>query len=356
MSHNSRLARLLDMLTYCRPAGSSADNAFREAFIKPTPGAYVDRFDNYHVTIGDAPRVLFSCHTDTVHRQSGRQTVHYDPTTGVITLSKRSRKHSNCLGADDTAGCFVMLELIAAGIPGRYVFHYGEECGADGSRSLALHHESWLQETPIAIAFDRRGRHDVITHQSAGRCCSDAFAQSLANQLTDRGLPYAPSDHGIFTDTANYTDAIGECTNLSVGYADEHRSSESLSVPHVFALIDALLTVDYGALVVQRKPGEWDDDDLWLRQWRERRKTGAIDRTDSSSIILDWRTGERLARDPYTLDDGGCWTDGDAVYCDECGEAIDESDTCACDDDDDRSLYLNPDYADLVREFRRRDA
>lgn len=247
---------VLDMLTYARPMGSAAESVFCEKFLAPLPGAYRDTFGNWHVTIGKAP-ILWSAHTDTVHHTGGRQTIDYNADTGLVKLSKRSKVLASCLGADDTAGCAMLVCMIRAGIEGRYVFHYGEEKGSHGSTSLAQNHEEWLGECSAAIAFDRKGYTDVITHQF-GRCCSDTFAASLAALL---GMNYAPSDQGVFTDTSNYTEAIGECTNLSVGYFKAHSDRENLDLAHLSKLFDAVCCADFSKLVYERKPGEIDPDD-----------------------------------------------------------------------------------------------
>ena len=125
---------LLDMLTYARPRASESEAQFIARFLAPLPGWSVDAFGNGHVIIGESP-ILWSCHTDTVHRFSGRQTIHVDPVTSIATLSRRSRKRgASCLGADDTVGVFLCHQMILAGIPGHYIFHYGEESGGIGIR------------------------------------------------------------------------------------------------------------------------------------------------------------------------------------------------------------------------------
>src|SRR5258705_12892083 len=92
----AQLATLCQMLTYCRPHGSIMDRAFCSRYIAPLPGVSPDLHGNWIGDIGDSPRVLWSSHTDTVHRFSGVQTLHVDHAKQTITLSKRSRKRGNC--------------------------------------------------------------------------------------------------------------------------------------------------------------------------------------------------------------------------------------------------------------------
>jgi hypothetical protein len=255
----SLLATLIHMHTYCRPAGSATERLFIAEYVATLPGAYQDEHHNWHVQIGDS-RILWSCHTDTVHDFDGRQTLHYDALNSILALSRRSKSHGrNCLGADDTAGVFICAQMILAGIPGHYVFHYAEECGGIGSKDLATYEADWLSLHDYAIAFDRRGTKDIVTHQWCIRTASDIFAYGLSEALDVAGMPaYAPHD-GIYTDTAEYEGIIAECSNLSVGYRHEHTPNETLDTAHVLRLLAAMLKLDHASLVHDREPGSDDD-------------------------------------------------------------------------------------------------
>jgi acetylornithine deacetylase/succinyl-diaminopimelate desuccinylase-like protein len=274
------IATLLELHTYCRPMGSTTEDEFIAKYIATLPNAERDPLGNWHVTIGDS-RVLWSCHTDTVHADPGRQTVAYSPKDGIVCLSRRSARTSSCLGADDTAGVFICREMIARKVPGHYIFHYGEERGGIGSRGLAEDYGDWLKSSfDCAIALDRKGTQDVITWQGAGRTASDTFAKSLAAGL---GLNYAPCDTGIYTDTAEYAELIPECTNLSIGYESAHSRRECLDVNHVLSLLDALTVLDTSALVIERDPAEmwiWGDED-------------EDEDEDETGRLLDWYARDR---------------------------------------------------------------
>lgn len=328
---------ITEMLTYCRPAGSASEWAFIERFIAPIPGAYEDAYGNWIVQTSDTARILFSCHTDTVHHRDGRQTIHVTA-DNIAHLSKRSKQTSSCLGADDTAGCWLMLHMIAANVPGTYVFHYGEERGCLGSRALARECYDWLATFDVAIAFDRRGTTDIITHQNGSRCCSQIFAYSLAAALDTAGLPgYAP-EHGIYTDTAEYVDAIAECTNLSVGYASEHRSTETLDLTHLARLRDALVHLDWASLIVDRDPTVPDPDDTWGIRWN----TTTPDRDDASEMVLCLTCGAEFGPD----DD----------VCPDCGEddpnRMEPTAGALMETRDDHSMYLSETYAEVQRELQ----
>lgn len=251
-----RVATLLEMLTYKRPAYSPTEAAFIARYLTPL-GIQRDDGGNLWLQIGNSP-ILWSSHTDTVHKQDGRQTIEYGD--GVVTASR-----SNCLGADCTVGVWIMREMIQAGIPGTYVFHAAEEIGGIGSDWIAQNTPDRLANIQFAIAFDRMGTTEIITHQVSQRCASDAFAHSLASIL--RPLKYQPSDGGTFTDTANYADIIPECANLAVGYYRQHRSDEWQDVRHACALLDTLLVADWSRLTCERDPTVWELDD-WASEQR----------------------------------------------------------------------------------------
>jgi hypothetical protein len=247
------IAKLMAMHTYCRPDGSHAENLFIDRFIRPV-GVAEDLCGNLWKVVGAAPpTVLWSCHTDTVHTKSGRQQVAHD--RGKLYVAGKQWWRKDCLGADDTAGVWIMLEMIHARIPGLYVFHRGEEVGCIGSKHFLSAHKAGrndlLKGIKAAIAFDRRGTTDIVTHQFGGRTASDAFAKSLAAAL---GMKKLTPAYGAFTDTATYADIIPECTNVSVGYEMAHSPSENLDVRYLIRLRDAVVKIDTSKLVIARDP------------------------------------------------------------------------------------------------------
>lgn len=200
--------------------------------------------------------VLFSCHTDTVHwvkrDEAQRQAIMYDSSFGHIFLDKKDPHAGTCLGADDGAGIWVMLEMIKEKVPGCYVFHRGEEQGGVGSRALLAKDKNWLSEFDLAIAFDRPNDDEIITHQGGQRCCSDKFGEALKLQFAKYGLKYKLSDRGVFTDTKVYRGVISECTNLGVGYYHQHGVDEYLDFGHLVRLRDACCKIDWESLPAER--------------------------------------------------------------------------------------------------------
>lgn len=257
--------RLHTMLQYKRPHGTNMELDWAEKFIGPYKPIMVGQDDvmAYIVMIGES-KTLFSAHVDTVHRTEGKQKVFYDSKT-----YRYYKKDTEPLGADDGAGCWLLLEMIDAGVPGVYVFHRGEEKGGIGSSWIAGSSPNWLKQFDRAIAFDRKSTDSVITYQGYGRCCSDVFGNALADALNTANpdFMYSTDDTGVYTDTAEYTDMIGECTNVSCGYYNEHTGNESLDLRHLFALRDACLAIKWETLPNVRKPGEVEHKKFSYGSW-----------------------------------------------------------------------------------------
>jgi hypothetical protein len=245
LSTEPDMKALWQMLQTMRPAGSRTEEQFIRDWIAPL-GTYEDGYGNHILRIGTAP-IMWSSHTDTVHRQEGSQRI--TQKGGWVKLSE-TEKNASCLGADCTAGVFLMRELVLAGVEGLYVFHREEECGGFGSDWIANHTPELVDGIQACIALDRKGTDSIITHQAGGRCASDAFAASLGKMLPS----YKKDETGLFTDSANYVHLIPECTNLSVGYEGAHTPSETLAYLHLLDLRDWLIRMDWRKLAIQRKP------------------------------------------------------------------------------------------------------
>lgn len=204
-----------------------------------------DKHGNYFYKIGKS-KTIFASHLDTVSKEETSVTHTFDDymigTDGKTTL-----------GADDKAGVTVMLHLMKNNIPGLYYFFIGEEVGCIGSGlASSMSINDFKEKYDRIISFDRRGTDSVITYQSSTRCCSDAFADSLARQLNLSGMKYRKDEGGVYTDSAEFTNIIPECTNISVGYYKEHTTSETQDIKHLEELSNACLLVDWEKLPTER--------------------------------------------------------------------------------------------------------
>ena len=245
------LARALSVK---RPHNTVAVSDFTEWLFNALPAELksftsVDGAGNLHIDNRIAgSKTLFIAHVDTVHREVGANKIRKTATHWYADGAP--------LGADDGAGVAMLMHLIHADVKGYYIFSQGEECGGIGAKHIATHHADLLAQFDRAIAFDRRGIDSVISHQGMGRCASDVFCEALANDLNafDDTLMYSPDDTGVYTDTAEFTDIIPECTNISVGYYSEHGDQENLDIVHFEALSNAVLKVMWDSLPTDRDP------------------------------------------------------------------------------------------------------
>jgi len=269
---------LLAMLTYKRAAYSAGEEAFLDRFVRPysehpnVTDHWTDDSGNLFFEVNGGSKQLFTCHSDTVHGRSSYGKATVVPLTDKLVVEPAVENHHHQeviydanlmliykddgepLGADDGSGVWLCLEIIKAGLPCTIAIFRSEERGGVGSSNSARDAADFYREFDSAVAFDRRGTEDIITHQAGTRCCSDKFAEALADSLNKSGLSYKPCDGGIFTDTANLTHLIPECLNLSCGYFSEHSGDETQDVGHLFALRDAILKVDWAALPIERDP------------------------------------------------------------------------------------------------------
>lgn len=255
------MADLQTMLTYRRAEGSKAERAFCKRYLAPVFGK-PDAFGNYILDVGgDAPALMFTAHYDSVHRKGGRQIVERK---GDMLRVADNQPDSNCLGADCATGIWLMLQMIGAGVPGRYIVHAAEESGCNGSRYIVATTPELADGIKACISFDRRGTDSVITHQCGYRTASDAFAESFADAI---GMDMKPDSGGAFTDSNEYVDLIGECTNISVGYYGAHTAAESQDIVFAERLAANLINADWSRLVFHRKAGERESlmrgVDLW---------------------------------------------------------------------------------------------
>jgi len=221
-------------------------------------GYQEDGLGNYYIQIGETPSTMFTCHLDTADKTQTKVKHVFDG--NIIRTDGKS-----ILGADDKAGMTVILYMIQKQVPGLYYFFIGEEVGCIGSRKLA---DTWTKTEfskyiKKVVSFDRRGTDSIITYQMFGRCCSDEFAQELANRMNATGnkMKMELDNTGILTDSAKFVKLVPECTNISVGYQNEHTGKESQDIEFLRRLCNTVVKVDWETLPVKRDVLEEDDYD-----------------------------------------------------------------------------------------------
>jgi hypothetical protein len=263
----------------------------KDIFPLLNPELKEDEFGNLFIKIGESD-VMFTSHLDTA-TSALSEVVHVIDGVNIKTDGK------SILGADDKAGVTIMLHMIENNIPGLYYFFLGEEVGCVGSRKVATKYKEEKQEgINKVISFDRRGTTSIITFQSGSRCCSDKFGDELSKQLNlaNDTFSYKNDTTGLLTDSIQFVKLYPECTNISVGYQNEHTFSEVQNIEHLEKLAEACLKVDWNNLPVDRDPskteynygsygGGWGseydyDYDYGYKTWTK--PTTPVDRTEKT--------------------------------------------------------------------------
>lgn len=166
---------------------------------------------DYVYAVGDIPITLIA-HCDTVFPTPPAE-IFYDRQKGVLWSPSGA-------GFDDRVGVFIILKLIAAGYKPHIIFTTGEEIGAVGAANLVQ-----IEKTPFAamkyiIQLDRRGTNDCVFY--------DCDNKDFIKYVSSFGFIEA---FGSFTDISEICPKWGVAgVNLSVGYRDEHSTSEILFV------------------------------------------------------------------------------------------------------------------------------
>ena len=256
---------LIEMLGYKRPEGTATQREFCERFLEPIFGL-PDIHGNYIHIVGDKPNLCFTAHHDTVHKTEGLQKL----VVANDVVSVADSTVSNCLGADCTTGIYIMLSMIDYDVDGVYVVHAAEEVGCRGSAALIndyVYNDKfhWLSHIDAVISFDRYGDKSVITHQMGLRTASDDFAKSFSDAVN---LPQLKADdNGSYTDSNEYQTVVSECTNISVGYYNQHTKNETQDLEYLDILVENLVNADWSKLVFTRDPLVVEDNRYYNYGW-----------------------------------------------------------------------------------------
>ena len=234
-----------------------------------------DKYGNYYKIIGTS-ETMFTCHLDTADSGSPKKVVLYNEMLESNKCSVCDKDHAHdwpgefistdqetILGADDKAGVSVLMYMMAHDIPGVYYFFIGEERGGIGSSEVAFDflEIEHLKGMKRCISFDRKNYFSIITHQLGDICCSDVFAKALCEEYNKNGMKMGLDSTGVYTDSANFTNLIPECTNISIGYFHEHTRDEILNMTYLIKLAESSIKVNWESLPSNRKVG-FDPDIL----------------------------------------------------------------------------------------------
>lgn len=174
--------------------------------------------ESFLVAIGDIPIALVA-HMDTVFSQPACE-VYYDRVKNVMWSPTG-------MGADDRAGVFSILQIIKSGLRPHIIFTTDEEIGCVGAGVLA-DLPCPFKDLRYIIQLDRRNSNDCVFYG----CNNEEFEKYIES-------------FGFVTAFGSFSDICELCpswevagVNLSVGYRDEHTTSEVLFVGQMFATIE----------------------------------------------------------------------------------------------------------------------
>lgn len=260
------------------------------------PSGYeTDRYGNFYYVVGDSETV-FTSHFDTACKDQVKVT--HVKEGNIIKTDGTS-----ILGADDKAGVTIMLYMISKNVPGVYFFFIGEEVGCIGS-GMASNDLKFFSNYKRMISFDRKGTTSIITHQSYTRCCSDGFADDLANEYMKHGMFMVKDDTGVYTDSAEFVSIIPECTNISVGYYKEHTKDEHQDIEFLKNIAEASAKVNWDGLVTKR-----DYRKREYKSFKSSYKSTYVPSTSTNDVINNYRKSTNRSTeyddyydgDPYEL-------------------------------------------------------
>jgi len=211
-----------------------------------------DKVGNYYYIIGDNPTTMFTSHLDTFGFKQKYVNLEFYENNGDLFVKTDGE---SILGADDKAGVTVLLYMMYNNVPGLYYFFIGEEKGRIGSNSLnkIFNKVDYLKNIKRCISFDRRGTNSIIIKQLGEQCCSLEFSNSLKEEYNKSGLKLSLDPTGIYTDSASFMYNIPECTNISVGYYNEHTNNEIQNISYLIKLCKASININWDNLPIKRK-------------------------------------------------------------------------------------------------------
>lgn len=183
------------------------------------------RYDNvicrpsYMFAEGNIPVTLVA-HLDTVFQRKPAE-FYFDERRQVMWCPTGA-------GFDDRAGVCSILKILKDEYRPNIIFTLGEEVGGVGATELSHDFPICPFKTNMLIQLDRQGVGESVFYQ----CDNEKFE----DYINSFGFE---TDYGSFSDISVLAPAWGiAAVNLSVGYIDEHTSSERLHLPWMTATID----------------------------------------------------------------------------------------------------------------------
>ena len=221
------------------------------------------------------------------------------------------------LGADDRAGVFAILQIIRSGLRPHVVFTTEEEAGGVGaSKLIAI--DCPFRDLRYVIELDRRGSNDCVFYD----CDNPEFTEYIESF----GFSW---NFGSFTDISILCPEWGVAgVNLSVGYRDEHSTSEVLFVGQLLSTIEKVKVMlqEEDIPKFEYIESKLNYYDYWIRDISKGDKYAAYGWSDVVKCHCCGRTFMEEEMYPVVMLDGSTsfyCTDClvNVAWCDECNSA-----------------------------------
>ena len=176
---------------------------------------------------GDIPIALVA-HLDTVFEKDKyhkRDELFYDVKKGILWNPYGA-------GFDDKAGVFAILKIIQKGFKPHVIFTTDEEIGGVGATALTEKYENYpFKELKYIIELDRANEVDCVFYD----CLNPKFIEYIES-------------FGFIESWGTFSDIDVLCSdwevagvNLSIGYKNEHTTSETLNINVLFKTIEKVI-------------------------------------------------------------------------------------------------------------------
>jgi len=168
--------------------------------------------------------VALIAHLDTVHRQSNKDCLYYDPIKMVAWSP-------NGLVADDRAGVYAIIDIVKRGYRPHIIFTHDEESGGGGARQLTGFNLPFVPN--FLLELDRRGYQEAVFYD----CDNKDFQEKIIKYGFKLG-------HGTFSDISIISPVYDIASaNLGIGYYNEHTTFEVLHVDEMFDTIARVIEI-----------------------------------------------------------------------------------------------------------------
>lgn len=192
--------------------------------LKKKYGENVWATKDYIIAEGNIPIALVA-HMDTVFKHPP-QDIYYDREKNVIWSPSG-------LGADDRAGVFAITQILKTKLRPHIILTTDEELGALGAVALTTATNKPFADMKYIIQLDRRGTDDCVFYN-----CENKKFQEYVESF---GFVTA---WGSFSDISEICPMWGVAgVNLSIGYMNEHNTSETLHVAPMLNTINKVINM-----------------------------------------------------------------------------------------------------------------